>query len=575
MTTHLTPDQEKQAGSWLKDQVRLVNALLWLSAGAGMTASVCMVVQSFLLAHFLAGLAMENRFDRSLLWFLAIPFILRPNFLAVKELLGVRAARILRGRLRQTLLETIAAAGPHRSLIAGDGTLSAMVLEQVDAMDDYFARYLPHKILAVATPVIIVAAVLPHSPVVAALLTVTAPLIPFFMVLVGNEAVRAGRRQFSALSVLADRIRTFLQGLPILRQLNAVAPARQALASASDRFRLKTLAVLRMAFLSSAVLELFASLGIAVAAVYLGMGLLGYVPWARETVPVPLNSALFILLLIPEFYMALRRLGADYHARAQAMAAAASLMPLIHSRGTVVPGGTEIWVPAGPPGIRMRQVCWQPPGRNRILDAIDLDIAPGNRVGLVGPSGSGKTSLLHLILGFDRPSEGQVQVDGLPLDSLDPDRFRTQIAWLGQRPEWFSGTVAQNLGLACPQGGEERFRQALEAAGAWAFIEPLPKGIHTALGEGGRGFSGGQLQRLALARALLQDAWLWILDEPGAHLDPETAVAVRRHIGRVSRGRTLILAAHHLEGLEWLDTLVRLDNGRITGIERCHHAPVS
>jgi ATP-binding cassette subfamily C protein CydD len=571
----LKPGREKQAGAWLKDEMGQVKPLLWLSAVAGMTASVCMVAQCFLTAHFLAGLATEIRFDRHLLWLLAIPFVLRPCFLAVKEMLGVRAGRLVRRRLRQTLLETIAAAGPHRSRIAGDGSLSAMVLEQVDAMDDYFVRYLPHKILAVATPVIIVAAVLPHSLVVAALLIVTAPLIPFFMVLVGNEAVRAGRRQFRSLSVLADQIRTFLQGLPVLRQVNAVSTARQTLASASDRFRIKTLAVLRMAFLSAAVLELFASLGIAVAAVYLGMGLLGYVPWARGTVPVPLGSALFILLLIPEFYMALRRLGADYHARAQAMAAAASLMPLIHARGTVFQGGTKIWMPAGPPGIHMKQVSWQPPGRNRILHAIDLDIAPGERVGLVGPSGSGKTSLLHLILGFDRPSDGQILVDGHPLDSLNPDRFRRQIAWLGQRPEWFSGTVAQNLGLARPHAGEKKFRQALEAAGAWAFIAPLPEGIHTALGEGGRGFSGGQLQRLALARALLQDAWLWVLDEPGAHLDPETAVTVRRHIGLVSRGRTLILAAHHLEGLEWLDTLVRLDNGRITGIERCHHGTVT
>ncbi|MCA1785138.1 MAG: thiol reductant ABC exporter subunit CydD [Desulfobacteraceae bacterium] len=569
MTRHSTPDQEKQAGTWLKGQVGQVTSLLWLSAGAGATASVCMVVQCYFLAHLLAGLAMENRFDRHLLWLLALPFLLRPCFLAIKELLGTNAGRVLRRRLRQSLVETIAAAGPHRSRIAGDGSLSAMVLEQVDAMDDYFVRYLPHKILAVATPVIIVTAVLPHSPMVAGLLTVTAPLIPFFMYLVGNEAVRAGRRQFRALSMLADRIRTMLQGLPVLRQLDAVPPARQTLAAASDRLRIKTLKVLRMAFLSSAVLELFASLGIAVAAVYLGMGLLGYVPWARGTIPVPLSSALFILLLIPEFYMALRRLGAE------AMAAAVTLMPLIHARSRVFSGGTDIWVPAGPPGIQMKQVSWRPSGRNRVLHGIDLDIAPGERVGLVGPSGSGKTSLLHLILGFDRPSEGQLLVDGKPLDSLNPDRFRQQIAWLGQRPEWFSGTVAQNLGLARPHAGEDAFRQALEAAGAWAFIEPLPDGMHTALGEGGRGFSGGQRQRLALARALLQDAWLWILDEPGAHLDPETAVAVRRHVGQVTRGKTLILAAHHLEGLEWLDTLVRLDNGRITGIERFCHGQVS
>jgi ATP-binding cassette, subfamily C, bacterial CydD len=571
VTENQPPDKETQAGQWLQLQVRQVKGLLWFSAGAGVLAALCMVLQCFFLANLLAGLAVENRFDRFFFWFLAVPLFLRPVFLAIKDLLGTRAGRMMRRRLRKELLETIAAAGPHRSRIAGDGSLSAMVLEQVDAMDDYVVRYLPQKILAVITPLIIVMAVLPHSFLVAALLAATAPLIPFFMHLVGNEAVRAGRRQFQALSLLADRIRTFLQAMPVLRQLNAVPPARSVLEDASDRFRKKTLAVLRMAFLSAAVLELFASLGIALAAVYLGMGLLGYVPWARGTTPVPLNAALFILLLIPEFYMALRRLGTDYHAKAQAMAAAVSLMPLITAGKPCFQAGTRIWLPAGPPGICMENVTWQPVGRNKVLQNIHLNISPGERVGLVGPSGSGKTSLLHLILGFDRPSQGRIMVDGQPLDSLNPDLFRTRIAWLGQRPEWFSGTVAENLRLANPHAGDPDLRQALQAAGAWPFISPLPEGIHTALGEGGRGFSGGQLQRLALARALLQDAWLWILDEPGAHLDPYTAAAVRRHVGQVSRGRTLILAAHHLEGLEWLDTLVKIDNGRITGKETFSH----
>jgi ATP-binding cassette, subfamily C, bacterial CydD len=567
LTEYAKKAREKQAGKWLQNQVNQVKGLLWLSAGAGVMASLCVVLQCFLLANLLVDLAVENHFNRSFFWFLAIPLFLRPFFLSVKDLSGTHAGRVMRRRLRKNLLEKIMAAGPHRSRIAGDGSLSAMVLEQVDAMDDYIVRYLPQKILAIATPIIIVVAVLPHSLLVALLLAATAPLIPFFMHLVGNEAARAGRRQFQALSLLADRIRTLLQGLHVLRQLNAVEPARDDLEAATDRYRKKTLSVLRMAFLSSAVLELFASLAIALVAVYLGMGLLGYVPWARGTIPVSLSAALFILLLIPEFYLALRRLGADYHAKAQAMAAAASIMPLLETSIKRSSGGTRIWQPDKAPRICMEQVTWQPHGRNMVLQEINLDIQPGERVGLTGPSGAGKTSLLQLILGFDLPTKGRIMVDGQPLGTLALDAFRKQIAWLGQRPEWFSGTVARNLRLADPHARETDLEQALQAAGAWDFIHQLPRGIHTDLGEGGRGFSGGQLQRLALARALLQDAWLWILDEPGAHLDSDTATSVRRHLGRVSQGKTLILAAHHLEGLEWLDRLVKIEEGRILSRE--------
>jgi ATP-binding cassette subfamily C protein CydD len=185
----------------------------------------------------------------------------------------------------------------------------------------------------------------------------------------------------------------------------------------------------------------------------------------------------------------------------------------------------------------------------------------------VGPSGAGKTSILQLFLGFDLPSEGRILIEDRPLDTLDVDFFRRQIAWLGQRPEWFSGTVAENLRFARPGASEEALREALKAAEALDFLEVLPQGLESPMGEGGLGFSGGQLQRLALARALLQDAWLWILDEPGAHLDPETARSVRTHLGRLSAGKTLILATHHLEGLEWLDFLVRVEEGRAFNLQ--------
>lgn len=554
---------EKEASLWLQDQVKRVQGLLRLSALAGGLASVLMVFQCGLLSSFLVGLALEDRLEMRTFWLLGLCLLLRPFLLAAKDLLGVRAGLRLRRHLRGELLEKIVAAGPKRSRIAGDGALSAMVLEQVDAMDEYIVRYLPQKILALVTPLLIVLAVWPHSILVALLLMMTAPLVPFFMILVGNEAARAGRRQFQTLALLAGRMRDLLTGLPVLRQLNALEPAREKLSRSAEAYRKRTLSVLRLAFLSSAVLELFASLAIALVAVYLGMGLLGHVPWARGVVPVPLESGLFILLLIPEFYMALRRFGADYHAKAQALAAAAALLPLVKARIFSPPGGGVNLKLTAAPDLRMKKVSWQPDAREPVLKAVDLVVQGGQRVGLVGSSGAGKSSLLQLLLGFDRPSEGRIWVNDQPLDTLDADGFRSQIAWLGQRPEWFSGTVAENLRLARPQAPDGELQRVLEEAGAWEFIAALPEGVNSRLGEDGRGFSGGQLQRLALARALLQDAWLWILDEPGAHLDTKTARAVRAHLGKVTAGKTLILATHHLEGLEWLDGLVRIEKGRV------------
>ncbi|MDY0162069.1 thiol reductant ABC exporter subunit CydD [Desulfobotulus sp.] len=554
---------EKEARLWLQEKVKGVRGLLWFSGLMGALASVLMVLQCFFLSALLVGLALESRFEMRTFWLLGLCLLLRPFFLAAKDGLGLKAGRLFRKQLRRELLEKIVGAGPRRSRIAGDGVLSALVLEQVDAMDDYVVRYLPQKILAVVTPFIIVLAVWPHSLLVAFLLLLTAPLVPFFMILVGEEAGRAGRRQFQALALLAGRMRDLLAGFSVLRQLNALEAAREKLATSAQAYRKRTLFVLRLAFLSSAVLELFASLAIALVAVYLGMGLLGHVPWDRGRVPVPLESALFILLLIPEYYMALRRFGADYHAKAQAFAAASALLPLIRMKAVLPACGGERLTLTGPPGLRMERVDLRMDGREPILKNVDLCIRPGQRVGLVGPSGAGKTSILQLFLGFDLPSEGRILIEDRPLDTLDVDFFRRQIAWLGQRPEWFSGTVAENLRFARPGASEEALREALKAAEALDFLEVLPQGLESPMGEGGLGFSGGQLQRLALARALLQDAWLWILDEPGAHLDPETARSVRTHLGRLSAGKTLILATHHLEGLEWLDFLVRVEEGRV------------
>lgn len=557
--------QEKEALAWLKDRSSRAKGLLWASAFAGIGASLFFVLQSFILADFLSNLALAEKTPTLIsICFLLPVFILRSILLSAGDLAGTKAAIFLKKGIREALLEKIVSLGPNRVHIAEDGVLSSMVLEEVDAMDDYFARYFPQKILAVATPVLIIAAVFPYSALVALLLFLTAPLVPFFMFLIGKEAASAGRRQFTALAGLSGKIREILRGLHVLRQLNATDSARKHLERAADSYRKRTLSVLRLAFLSSAVLELFASVSIALVAVYLGMGLLKMVPWARGETPVALFPALFILLLIPEFYAALRRFGSDYHARAMAVAAVISLEPLLKQE-ILPPQGKKVWKDEGAPEIMVKNLFWQPLGRQPVLRDIHLHLAPGERIGLAGPSGAGKSSILNLLLGFDRPSSGEILLNGKNIFDFDPDTFRRHIAFFGQRADWFSLSIRENLLLGKGEASDEDLYEALDAAGMGAFVKALPQGLDTLIGEGGQGFSGGQLHRLALARVLLQEASLWILDEPGAHLDSKTAMEVRRRIGELSCGKTLIMAGHKFTGMEWLDRLVVLEDGEIRG----------
>lgn len=556
-------EREKEAWIWLKTKTLQARGWLFVSVFAGLGSSVLFVVQSFLLAAFLAELALEDGSPDFFLLKALLPVLILRAFLgSAMDLAGARASLALRQNIRKELVEKIVALGPLRVRIADDGVLSTMVLETVDAMDDYFSRYFPQKILAFLTPLLIVFAVAPYSFPVACLLFLTAPLVPFFMSLVGREAAGAGRRQFAALSLLSGRIREILRGLHVLRQLNATDAARLHLQASAGNYRRRTLSVQRLAFLSSAVLELFASVSIALVAVYLGMGLLKMVPWARGETPVALFPALFILFLIPEFYGALRRLGADFHARATAVAAVISLEPLLRTEKKSSHGGKK-WKQEGAPEILFRNLSWQPENREAILKHINIRVESGERIGLVGPSGAGKSSILNLLLGFALPSSGEIRMDGKNLADFDPDSFRKHVSFLGQNPDWFSLSIGENLRLGKKDAQDEELYTALRAAGLEDFVRALPMGLETLIGEGGRGLSGGQFHRLALARAILQDAPLWVLDEPGAHLDTETAREVRQRIGEVSRNKTLVMAGHKLEGMEWLDRIVHIRNGRV------------
>lgn len=364
-----------------------------------------------------------------------------------------------------------------------------------------------------------------------------------------------------ALGLLGGRFLEFLRGAVLIRQLRAEPLVLNRLNNASEEYRNRTMSVLSKAFLSGAVLELFASLAIALVALYLGLGLLGELPWAKAQIPVSYQPALFILLMAPEFYAPLRQLGADYHAKAQAEAAFMSLTPIWD---LPVCNGGDTQAPTKPVSIEFQHLSLLgSEHRAALLNDIQLQVQPQQRIGIIGPSGAGKTSLLESLLAFQQPNQGQIWIAEHKLTELDLTQWRQQLVYLSQQSQWLSGTVRSNLLLAKPQATEQELQQVLQQALCADFVFALPQALDTKLTEGGIGLSGGQFQRLALARALLKQSWLWLLDEPASMLPVEQQRQYFQQLELLSRGKTLLLATHQLQHLQWLDQVWLMHEGQI------------
>lgn len=494
------------------------------------------------------------------LWFAAL-FLLRQLCLSGKELLAQQVSRRLRSDIRQQLLANTAALGPARQQFGADGALSALLTEQVDALDGYISRYRPQLVQVVLAPLAIAAAVAYHSLFAALLLLLTAPLVPLFMVLVGREASKASQQQLNVLSRMSGRLYDFLLGLPLLKRLNATEVATAHLHGAAEQYQRSTMRVLRLAFLSTAVLELFTSVAIALVALYLGLGLLGELPWLKQQVPVLYQSALFILLLAPEFYQPLRQLGNDYHAKAQATAASLNLTPLAQA-STLTANSSES---KNLPQLQ-QQLCLQQIQVGSALAprlAFDgLTLQQGQRYLIKGESGSGKSTLLQLLAGF-APYSGQIWLDQQPLTPTQLPLLRQQIAYLTQQAELQAGTIADNLRLAKADASASEMQSVLEQTGLWDFLA-RQQGLDYLLAESGRGLSGGQQQRLALARLLLQPKTIWLLDEPVAELDHASACDIAQLLEQLSEGKLLLVASHQSSMFQWLDQVIELNAGRLT-----------
>lgn len=563
----LTNQQHKQDSVfWLKRILQPQKALLHSALILAVIAGLLFILQSALLAALFSDWLLrwqqkqQLQIDTTLLLHtlpgLLLCFIGRPLLQFGRERLAQIASLRIRQQLRLHLLENLSALGPSRQTLGSDGALSTQILEQVDALDGFISRYYVQRYLVILIPLLLLIATFYYSPLAAAILLLTAPLVPVFMILVGKAAAGANQQQLTALGQLGGRFLDLVRGMKTLRHLNATTLAQDQIAYSAEQYQYRSMKVLRLAFLSGAVLELFASLAIALVALYLGLGLLGILPWAKGEIPVPYQAALFILLLAPEFYAPLRQLGNDYHAKAQAEAAITELLPLLNAQPWQHNGNTPLVLQQAP-AITLEKVSLQAANGRQRLAPTSFQLSAAERIVLQGASGCGKSSLLEMLLCFI-PYQGKVLINDKPLSQLERTQWWSYIGFLSQQSQILHGTVKSNLQLAAPDATDQQLIHALQQVELWPLLQQLPLALDTPLGERGLGLSGGQLQRLAIAQLLLRDTKIWLLDEPAAHLDPATGYRIYQLLGRLSHGKTVIVVSHHLHGLDWADRVLHL-----------------
>ena len=547
----------------LLERARPARTLLAVDVALGVGTALLVLAGATLLAHAVARAFAGAPLDAIApdLALLALVFAGRGALAWGFEVAGCRAAALVLSDLRLALVERRLRAHPAALDGVEGAEIATATVQGVDGLAAYFGRYLPQLALACIVPPTVLVWVAVIDPQSALLLAATVPLVPVLMWLIGRHAAERSRARWTELRRLSTHFLDVVRGLPTLRAFNRARPQVAAIADVSDRYRRATMATLRVSFLSGSVLELAATLAVALVAVTVGVRLVEG--------GIGLEAGLTVLVIAPELYLPLRQLGSQFHASADGLAAAERILTLLDAPTGLASGGSRVAPSPAAAVVRLAGVTFSYPARpGRVLDGLDLELRPGETVALVGPSGAGKSTVASLILGLVEPSGGRVSVGGVDLAACAPAAWRASTAWVPQRPTMFRATVADNIRLGAPEATDEAVHAAAVRAGADAFARGLPDGYRTLLGDGGRPLSAGERRRVALARAFLRDARLVILDEPTADLDEESAAIVADAVERLRRGRTVLVIAHHAGVVGPVDRVVVLERGRAAELPR-------
>jgi thiol reductant ABC exporter CydD subunit len=541
----------------LLERASAVRRLLAVDVAAGVASALLVLAQAVLLARVVSGAfhGVPPAALRSDVFLLALAFAGRGVLAWSFEYAGRRAAQSALSELRAELVERRLRGQPRSADGAEEGEIVAAAVQGADGLEAYFARYLPQLVLACIVPVAVVAFVAAIDVRSALIMLATLPLVPVFMWLIGRYTEERTRERWLALRLLSNHFLDVVRGLPTLRAFNRAGAAGAKLEAVGERYRQATMGTLRVAFLSGSVLELAATLGVALVAVTVGVRMVDG--------GLGLQAGLTVLVLAPELYLPLRRLGAEYHASADGLAVAERILGLLETPVAVSAGGTFGAPDPAVEVVRFENVSFGYPGRAEpVLDGFGLELRPGETVALVGASGAGKSTVADLLLRLAEPRAGRITVGGVDLAACRPEAWREHLAWVPQHPAIVRGTVADNIRLADPSASDDHVHEAAELAGADGFVRRLPDGYATGIGDGGRPLSAGERRRIALARALLRRASLVVLDEPTADLDPESAAIVAEALERHRPGRTVLVIAHRPELVRHADRIVRLEAGR-------------
>ncbi|GAB0117063.1 thiol reductant ABC exporter subunit CydD [Acidisoma sp. 7E03] len=542
---------------WLRRQSTLAKRPLRLAILLGATGGLLLVPEAWALAHAVTAVVFHGQPLAAVLPALGLLLglaLLRALLSHATARAAMAASLRVKAEVRRALHAKLTALGPRFLGTQRSGDIAHLLVEGVDALDNYYAAYLPQMAVAAFLPVALLAFVLPTDWISGVIMMIGAPLIPIFMILIGRGTEKLNQQQWRRLALMSAHFFDVVEGLSTLKLFGASRDAATLIGRISNDYRESTMRVLRVAFLSSLVLEFFTTLGVAMIAVFVGFRL-----YYGELAFMP---GFFVLLLAPEFFRPLRAMGTQYHARMEAIAASERIVALLETPEPATrPSGETAPLASGV--ITLTGVSFAYREGEPALRDVSLSLGRGERLALVGPSGSGKSTVARLLLGLGQPDTGRITVGGIDLATIPREAWFARVSWMPQRPTLFAGTLAENIRLGAPEARMDAVIRAAEMAEADGFIRRLPQGYETVVGERGQGLSGGEIRRIALARALLKPADLLVLDEAEASLDEATAARIRANLARLERDTAVLLIAHRLESAETADRILVLRDGRI------------